>query len=272
MPQVYGGPGTYGSDPGDSFYGGTTMAAKRFGSIQGLAMRSTRLSDCGVPVSGPGSVATSDGFVSIGLTAELDEGETFEVKTANGAYCIDQKDCPSLRWFNLEIEFCNVDPELFEPMTPNISLVTDVRGDTVGYQATNERVCGNFSLEVWTKVAGNACGALGCGPDAFEQWIYWLMPWSTNGILGDYTIENGPLSMTWTGNTRSNPNWGQGPFDVICLDETAEATCTTPGPLADTPVLANTHLYKRLTSIAPPVIQCGLQELVPVSPVDLGSS
>lgn len=244
------------------------MANKRFGSVQGLVARATRLSECGEVVPGATGMATS-GFVNIELSANIDEGEEFQVKLADGTYCINEKECPALSWYEWAAEFCQVDPQFFELLSA-INLITDVAGDSVGYQLTDDRICTNAGFEVWTKVAGTACGAGGeCSPSNSERWIYWLLPWATNGIIGDETIENATTSFSMSGNTKGNPNWGQGPYNVVNL---AAEGAAVPGPLADDPVLTNAHLYKRLTSIAPPAKGCGFETLTPVPPVDLGSS
>jgi len=222
------------------------VSAICYSSIKGLAMRVTRLDPVGAPVEGLTSAAVSKGFVSVGITANIEDGEEFTVKNAAGELCISERDNPLLKWLELSIEFCQVDPEMFELMTGG-RLLEDFAGNSVGFTMSETYVAAPFALEVWTKVAGTV--------QEGYQWIYWLFPMVINGILGDLTLENGPVSFTLAGNTKSNGSWASGPYDVVAVD--AQGTC---GPLTD-PVLPGEHLYHRLTTCAPPTAKCGYVEV-----------
>lgn len=212
-----------------------------YSSIKGLAMRATRLDSTGKWVTGTTASAVSKGFVNINLSANIEEGSEFTVKNANGDLCVNEKDASRLKFFDLEIEFCEVDPELFELMT-GARLLDDYAGNSVGYAMNETLAAAPHALEVWTKVAG---------AEGDNQYIYWLLPQIVNGIAGDYTIENGPASFTIKANTKSNSLWGTGPYNVVAQDAQL-----TAGVLLD-PVLEGDHLYHRLTEIAPPTVQCG---------------
>src|ERR671924_37857 len=91
------------------------MATQCFRSIQGLALRVTRLDDCCRPVTGTTcDFATSESFVTLNLSAEIEEPDEFIVKLANGKLCINETGCATLKRFNVEIEICNANPDLFE--------------------------------------------------------------------------------------------------------------------------------------------------------------
>lgn len=220
-----------------------------FSSIKGLAMRATRLDACGQWASGGSAMATTDGFVRVQFSAEIEEGEEFQVKTAGGRLCVSEKDCSSLKWLNVEAEFCQVDPELFELLTGN-RIVEDWEGEAVGFTISEDLACGiNFALEIWTQVSGGACGGTG------YRYVYWLFPYVTNGIMGDVAFENGPTTFTVTANTDANENWARGPYNVMPTDAN-----NTPGRLVAPGVEAGEHLYASLTSIAPPAVTtCGYQ-------------
>ena len=193
------------------------MADKPFSLVQGEVMRLTRVDNCGTPIPGACGTIVTDGFVSVGMTRESDEGEEFQATKANGRKCIDQRARPRLRWFNVEINFCVADPEAIEMMTGS-QLWEDFAGtDSIGWVDDDDtHDDANFALEVWSNVAGaTACGGdAECGPDADEQWGYLLLPLVTNGMMSDTTVENGPLSWVITGQTRANANWGDGPYNV----------------------------------------------------------
>lgn len=223
-------------------------AAECFSSVKGLAMRVTRLDACGEWASGASAMATSDGFVKITFSAQIEAGTEFQVKTASGRLCVNQKDCSALKWLDLEMELCSVDPELFELLTGN-RVVEDWEGNGTGFTISEDIGCGiNFAFEVWTLVAGGSCGGSG------YRYVYWLFPFVTNGILGDVTFENGPTTFTVSGNTGTNESWGRGPYNVVPTDAGG-----TPGVLITPGVDAGEHLYATLTSVAPPTIACGYQ-------------
>lgn len=222
------------------------MPAECFSSVQGLVMRATRVTACGVPVSGTSSSVVSDGFVSIQLAPETEDGTEYKVKKANGTYCINDRGAPLLSWYNITAEFCEVDPELYELMA-GTRILEDWDGNSVGY-AIDEGSPGrtHFALEVWTKLGGDECVGTG------QRWIYWLFAHLVDGIFGDQTIEDGPMSFTLNSRTKRNPNWLCGPYNVV-----AQNGAGTAGPLLTPGYGATDHLYTRLTEIAPPTASCG---------------
>lgn len=233
------------------------MAATCFSPIRGLAMRTTRVNNCGCAVEGANNMAVSCGFVSIGLSAQIDEGTDILVRTAAGEICINEPACRVLTRYDITIEFCQVDPELFEIMA-SVRLLTDYKGDTVGHTVGENIQCqGGFAMEVWSGLAGADCDAGSAG-----SWYYWLLPWVTSGVIGgDITIEDGPATFTFTGRTKTNGCWGIGPYDVVAqVGSTVEDLI--PGPLLSPGVLDDEHLYARTVELAPPACLCGAQDLV----------
>lgn len=218
------------------------MSSVCYSSIKGLAMRATRLDSVGKWVTGATGSAVSKGFVKVDLTANIEDGQEFVVKNANGDLCINEKDSPRLKFVDLAVEFCEVDPELFELMT-GVRLLADQAASNVGFALSETWNAAPCALEVWTKIAGSVAGN--------HQWIYWLLPQVVNGIVGDFSIENGPMNFTLKANTKANPYWGSGPYNVVAQD-----AGLTPGVLLD-PVEDGDHVYHRLTEIAPPTATCG---------------
>jgi hypothetical protein len=212
-----------------------------YSSIKGLAMRATRLNSAGEWEDGATASVVSKGFINISLSANIDEGEEFLVKNANGELCINEKDQSRLKYMDLEIEFCEVSPELFELMT-GVRLLSDAAsGDSIGFTMAEELQAAPHALEVWTKVTGG---------DGSYNWVYWLLPRVVNGIAGDFTVENGPMSFTLSANTMDNANWGSGPYDVV------KDALGVAAPLNEA-VLAGEHVYHRLTDVTPPTAVCG---------------
>lgn len=190
---------------------------------------------------------TTDGFVSVGYSPEIAEGEDIELKNAKGKICASKPGCDELKWFNLEMNFCNIDPDIFTFITGN-PLVLDAAGNSVGNDVLAGATCNtNFALEVWTEIPSEECA-----PGGFKEYGYFLVPCITNGIIGDFTIENDALTLQLNANSKSGTGWGTGPYNVQASDN----VLNTPGKLV-TPVGAKTQLRMFRTTIAPPTPTCG---------------
>lgn len=228
------------------------MPTKCFKSIQGLALRVTRLDACCVPTTGTAcDFVTSESFVTLNLSAEIEEPDEFIVKLANGKLCINEVGCATLKRYNVEIEICNADPDLFEVVS-GVNTVLDYNGDAVGFQVDQDLgECNKFAMEWWTKVIGGDCVDPATGA---QQYLYWLLPCVSNGRVGDLTFENGPLTWTLSGEALPSSTWGVGPYNIVAAD-----TDNTPSPLLS-PLGSQTALHVQYTTIAPPVEICGCQE------------
>jgi len=223
------------------------MAGKCFPLVRGKVMRATRLDECGrIKSAAVGSIAT-DGFVSVALTANIEEGEAITVTNAAGRTCVNDAAVPTFNGYGVAITFCDVNPELYAMLT-NQAVVFDTDGLAVGFRV-NSKVDiskANFALEVWSNVPGVACDPL-LGQGAYG---YTLLPYISGGILGDFTIENGAVSFTLqNANTKDGTAWGTGPYNVI------NGVGGTAGKLL-TALDANDHLHVQYTTIAPPAASC----------------
>src|SRR5262245_1217217 len=89
------------------------MATKTLRSIKGRRMRLTALDECGAPdlSNSCGSIVTC-GFVSVTWTDEVESGEEFTQKNAWGDFCIAEKDADRVKWVNVTISMCEIDPEV----------------------------------------------------------------------------------------------------------------------------------------------------------------
>ena len=222
------------------------MAQSSFPLVRGRTMRVTQLDACGVPITGDESVNVSEGFVSVGLTAEINEAEEIEVKNANGKTCVRDPGCPEFKGYTAEIVFCDVDPCLYAMMTGQ-STIANEAGDVVGFKMnTDVNACDKaFALEVWAGVPGVACAG---GEGAFG---YVLLPFMQAGVVGDFTIENAAVSFTISGAKSKDGNtWDVGPYDVVL------GAGSTPAKLAE-PLEPNDHLAVLYTEVAPPAATDG---------------
>jgi hypothetical protein len=220
-------------------------------SIRGRRLRVTKVDNCGTPVAGTCSQVVSDGFVSVEFSPEIAEGEEVEVRKADGTICVSDSGCPELKWINVEIAFCVVDPDLFSLVT-GWETVLDHAANAVGNRVSGKVSCDEgFALELWSDIPRQDCGATG-----FRQYGYFLLPWVVNGTIGDFSLENDAATFTLSARTKAGGAWGVGPHNVDAID-----VANTPGPLL-TPIGPDDHMDLHVTTIEPPAAVCGCQPLV----------
>lgn len=188
------------------------MATRCFTPIFGKRIRVTRLDACGnVPVAGTASsyVAT-DGFVSVNLSAEVEDGNEIITRKADGSICVNERQSSSFKRFNVEMEFCGVNPDLLS-LTTNAEQYKDV-SDTLGIVVPEGTIDKKFGFELWTGLSGQACE-----PGVEEASGYLLLPFVNAGVIGDLSIDGeNAVSFSMTGAfTRGGNAWGVGPFKVI---------------------------------------------------------
>lgn len=229
------------------------MATKCFTVVRGKRLRITRLDECGNPPDPDAESAfvITKGFVSVGMTADVEDGDDIVQKNANGELCINDRSSDQFKRWNLEIELCEVNPSLLE-LVSNVAVEEDFEGNVVGVRGYQGAKVDSFALELWSGVPG-----ADCEPGEPTTYGYLLLPFVVPGVLGDVTIENGASTFTVGGHTRAGGGWGSGPFDVIPAD--AEGTA---GPLTD-PMGAEEHHLLRTTTIAPPDADCDAQPMPP---------
>lgn len=220
--------------------------------LQGETLRVTRLDVCGNPEFGDCAFGVSDGFVSATITPNTEEGERFLQRNANGKAIVNQRGKPILNWYDVSIQFAEVDPELFTILT-GLDPYYDDQDRVIGFPVTESQFAtANFGLELWM---GNAEEV--CPPDGapLPFYGYNLLPWVTEGaLMEDIAITNDLITFTVVGRTRKGTPWGVGPYDVV-LDAAED-----PAPLY-TPIPTDTHHLPIWTQLAPPAPECGCLSL-----------
>lgn len=218
-------------------------------------MRVTRLSDCCEPVNAACGVVTTEGFISIVLTQEIEAAQSITVKNAKDQVCIYDPGCDSLLDLTAKITLCNVNPELIGIMTGQ-EVVLDYAGVAVGTRRSTDLACDRrFAVETWSQVPGTACA----GDPPLKQYGYFLLPCLRAAtITGDITIDgSNAISVELTAKTTIPSLWGTGPigaaWDVIPTD-----VDNTPGHLL-TAIGATDHDHMQLTTVPPPATpeNCG---------------
>ncbi|MFC8466004.1 hypothetical protein [Streptomyces sp. NPDC057250] len=180
----------------------------------------------------------------------IEDGEDVSYKAANGRQCGFKRGCPTFNGYDLELNFFSVSPEFIELTTGN-PVVFGFDGEPIGYDDCSLKCDSGFAIELWAEVIGEECRE-----NAQGQWIYFLLPWVTNGVLGDMEIGSEAVSLTLSGASRAGGGWGVGPYNVLATN-----AANAPGPML-TPIDESCHRRTFITTIAPPTAVC---DYVPVT-------
>lgn len=183
------------------------MATQILKSIKGKVVRLTRLDECGDVVEGSCTTVVSDCFVSVTMTADIEEGDEYLQKNAFGDFCINDKDVDRIKRVNMSIEFAEINPDSLDIIANAQPVVSS--GDTIGSTFGPNTQSESFALEVWTKRTNpDNCDATN------PEHGYFLVPFVKNGrIDGDVLIENGALTCSVMGQAFEAPaSWDEGPY------------------------------------------------------------
>lgn len=218
------------------------MPTHYFVPMLGKRIRVTELDSCGALITDGEYIAT-DGFVTVSLSSEVEDGTEIIVKKASGALCVNEKQANSFKRFNVDIDFCGVNPALLA-MVSNAEPYMDsaTAGDVIGITVPEGEIKKWFALELWTGISG-----VTCAPGADEASGYMLLPFVVAGVLGDITVD-GENAITFSlsgASTKGGNQWGVGPYDVV-KDDLGVAG---PLPVA---IDAFDHLLLIDTALAPP--------------------
>lgn len=228
--------------------------SKCLSPVKGRRLRVTRLDGCGRPVYGEDSQVVTKGFVTVNFTANTTESDEINVPNAAGEVCIYEPGETSLVGYGLEIQFCNVDPDLLALVTGQEVVLNAAGDEVIGFDIDTkvDLANSNFAMELWTGASGgDACSSEG----SQGNFGYILMGYLRGGILGDFTVENGAVTFTVTGaNTRDGNSWGKGPYNVI-----TEGGVPAKMP---SPITTTTAMRVILVDLTPPEAMCGARPLL----------
>lgn len=230
------------------------MAAVCHSVVRAPAVRVTRLDECGAVVESACVSATSEGFVDITLTKVNQDRQDALQLTANGDICVDKPKGPILRWYEVNLQFCLVNPELLNIMTADPLVLNDAEDPlAVGWDTeVGSQDLSFFALEFWVGTEDEGCD------DGEVVYGYGLLPFMRQGILTDLTFGNAVATFTVNAITKGNSQWGVGPYNVLINESGANAGF--PGPLL-TSIGPKVHKRFFWTRLAPPTGVCGCQAL-----------
>lgn len=185
------------------------MVADCGSAVQGTVIRLVKLNTCGAPVTGASSsVVVTEGYISVVTDPQYEDGDVFRTKKANGRLCINKVGPNAYGNSNVTTNLCVVDPDANTLITGSRLIVTaGVTGTGNAYGYNNAEA--HFSMETWQAIAGRGQ----CDPvTGLPRYLYWAWPHVWNAKVSSFTIENGPLELSFQAMTDyPSALWGDGP-------------------------------------------------------------
>lgn len=228
------------------------MASTCFTPLRVPVIRVTSLNSCGTVQTGTGTTITTAGITTVAMAVNQQDRQDYFATNADNAPCITNTAPPILKWLDLTITFCNVDPMLLSLLSGEALVLDDSTVPVaIGWRTSVGAVnIVNFGFEGWTRIGSTSSACIGTSP----TYGYFVLPWVTEGIIGDVSFENGAATFTVTARTNAGGNWGVGPYSVV--KSNATATLGQPMPLLSA-IGGNDHRLFELTTLAPPPAVCG---------------
>jgi hypothetical protein len=175
-------------------------------SVQGVAIRVTRLDSAGELLTGGMDSYTTSAFIRASFTPEYEDGDEVTEKAANGTVCVSYKAPDTIKRVTMEIAICEPDPELTSILSGGVLLTRN--DQSVGWAAgvVGEDPSGDgCAVEVWSYAVQGGKRA------AVNPYFHWVFPYVKLRQSGDRVIENGLLANTFEGFGLGNLNFEEGP-------------------------------------------------------------
>lgn len=179
------------------------MATQDFAaSVQGVAIRVTRLDAAGNLLNGAGDSYTTSAFMRVSFTPEYEEGDEIVEKSADGTVCVSYKAPDTMKRITMELAICEPDTELTALISGGLLL----RKNLGTFASPNDKSIGWAAPSVGDDPTGNGV-ALECWSFAVKDgrrsaslpYFHWVFPYSRLRQSGDRVIENGMLATTFEG-------------------------------------------------------------------------
>lgn len=204
------------------------MATQEYAaSIQGVAIRVTRLDASGNLLNSAGDSYTTSAFMRISFTPEYEEGDEIVEKSANGSICVSYKAPDTLKRVTMELAICEPDPELTNLISgglllrKNLGTFASPDKKSIGWSSPNvgdDPAGFGVAIEAWSFAVKDGKRA------ATLPYFHWVFPYARLRQSGDRVIENGMLATTFEGYALGNALFDDG------LDERWEFPLATARP------------------------------------------
>jgi hypothetical protein len=189
----------------------STTQPNAYQSIQVCAMRVTRLSNSGVPLTG---ATVTNGYVAkapvlVKISPDKDDGPELKLENGCGVLAGYYQAPDVLKKFNINFELTDLDAELLEILTEEP--IVSVGGATVGKTGRRVAACGGNSalngvaIEFWSKRWDSCSVPTGTN----EIYWHWFMPWAFLQT-GEYKMENDFMHIPIEGYLVESANFDRG--------------------------------------------------------------
>jgi hypothetical protein len=171
------------------------------------AVRLTTVDVTGAVVDPPDNSYVTDKPISLALRPNFEEGQTFSLRNGCGCSIARFKANDTFNWWEFTFQMGALEPEMLNMLLGSASI--EDGADVVGQAFAGALSCTDdepaVALEFWTQ------HIVGSGQDSIHPYIHWVFP-KTVWRLGDNTFEEGIAQPTVEGFSRTNNQWGAGPY------------------------------------------------------------
>lgn len=226
------------------------MASTCVTSLDLCAVRVSRLTTGGAPLTGATNGYVSNEPLSLGVTITTEAGDDLTVKNGCGGIASTYQQPDQIKGVELSLELCELDAYLLSILTD--SQVFTAGGNAIGMQATAvgtspDPVC----FEAWTKAwdSDHQYTAPYTSPDAaYWHWVFPFVRW----VQGDLTLEHNLLTVPVNGKGSENTSITvNGPFNDWPAEIAAQGGITRLyGMYLDDSIPTGTCNYVSVTSLA----------------------
>lgn len=182
----------------------------RASSVQGVALRVTRLNADGTPGSGDNASYILNRLVTVSYTPEYSGGQTIDQQLANGEFSTNYQTPDVFQRITVAMQIADPDPEFSEIAAGGTIFTDGVTEEAIGWspEDTGEIAVPNgVALEVWSlAIEGNRRALT-------NPYFLYLFPRVYLHASADKTFENSVLNWSFEGFGDSNPNFGAGAGD-----------------------------------------------------------
>lgn len=216
------------------------MVTHKYAPIFGRRLRVTQMLGTGAVGA---NYFVTDGFVTVSLTVETEDGAEIILRNAQNQLCINEQLSATFKRLTVSTRFCGVNPTLLSWMS-NADIYEDWAGDAAGFTMSEGPIEGNFAMELFTGLAGSLNDTSANG--------YMLLPFMNKGTLSDIEI-SGEDAVDFTVQNMqslSGNQWGVGPYDVLINDDSPVGTADVL-PTALSPL---THFLMIDTAVPAPTV------------------
>jgi len=149
----------------------------------------------------------TDKPISVSLTPNIETGNTFSLRSGCGCSVARFKANDIFNWFEFTFATASLEPEMMALMlgAGTIEDGPDVVGIAFPQALDCSETVPSVGFEFWTQ------HIVGSGQDGTLPWVHWVFP-KTIWQLSDNTFEEDIAQPSLTGFSRTNANWGDGPY------------------------------------------------------------